>query len=233
MNINLAAMRGKVRIAIDEIAGASVSSDFTENLNTEINQAIRHAVLQLCDELPDDFLMPKEVPVADVVQYHGSGSADDGTGEVALPLDFLRLVKFKLASWDQSVRELLDPLSDEAKMQASKWTRGNPQKPKAMLGGSKLVDGDNNTSAVHRLMEYYTAGKTTSGGVSSYDHTVDCLFYIPMVEEGEGTLSAPLRDSCEPYIIYRAAGILMEGKQHGDLADRFYKLSIINQTVKQ
>ena len=231
MTFDVTVLCDKVRIAIDEIVDQGTDSSFDNILDREIYQAIDHAVLQLCQELPVDVMEAKNADVQTVQTEHGDGPSDDGTGVVLLPADFLRLVKFKLASWNRAVRELTDPLSDEAKMQASKWTRGNPQKPKAMLGGSKTVtegEGNEQVSAVHRLMEYYAAGLSDATNPPSYNHTVENFSYIPRPSKSDNNLSTPLQAEFEPYIIYRAAGIVMEGKQHGDLADRFYKLSMIN-----
>lgn len=134
MQINIQDMIIKVRIAIDEQVPVDTESDFTERLDEEIRHALRTACIQLCDELPQDMLLPTTLADADIV-IHVTNS--DGTGMISVPKNFLRLVKFKLNSWVQSVRQLTDPLSNEARMQASSWTRGTPEKPKAMLGETR------------------------------------------------------------------------------------------------
>lgn len=209
MQINIQDMIRKVRIAIDEQVPVDTESDFTERLDEEIRHALRTACIQLCGELPLDMLLPTTLANADI-SIHVTNT--DGTGMISLPHDFLRLVKFKLNSWVQSVRQLTDPLSNEGRMQASTWTRGTPEKPKAMLG---------ETRSGYRMLEYYTAGKNNN----AYDHTVECFCYVGSPSESGDSMNLPIKQSCIPLIIYRAAGIVMEGKQNGDLADRFYKLS--------
>ena len=225
MEFLLSDLVGKVRIAIDEVEADSVDSTFVEELNTEIKQALWVAVLQLCDELPDELLMPTTLPSpGDNLSGTALKTPDDGSGYLLLPTCFLRLVKLKLRSWEQSLRELTDPLSDEAKMQVSKWTRGTPQKPKALLGASKedSVDGE---PVVKRVLEYFTAGTTTVDGTTSYDHSIEVLSYIAAPTTDGSSISAPVGVGCEPFIIYRAAGIVMDGKGQSGLADRFYQLS--------
>lgn len=209
MQINIQDMIGKVRVAIDEQVPVDTESDFTERLDEEIRHALRTACIQLCGELPLDMLLPTTLANTDIVSHVMNS---DGTGMISIPHNFLRLVKFKLNSWVQSVRQLTDPLSNEGRMQASPWTRGTPEKPKAMLG---------ETRNGYRMMEYYTAGKVND----AYDHTVECFCYVGSPSEIGSTMDLPIKEDCIPLIIYRAAGIVMEGKQNGDLADRFYKLS--------
>ena len=209
MEINVEDMIRRVRIAIDEQIPLDTDSDFTARLDEEIKHALLTACIQLSGELPYDMILPTTIGNGDIsIKVENA----DGTGMVSLPKDFLRLVKFKLNSWVQSVRQLTDPRSNEGRMQASPWTRGTPEKPKAMLG---------ETRSGYRMMEYYTAGKNNN----TYDHTVECLCYVGTPSETGSIIDAPIQEDCIPLIIYRAAGIVMEGKQNGELADRFYKLS--------
>lgn len=210
MILNIEDLVKKVRVAIDEQLPADTDSEFSARLDTEIRHALFAACMQLCGEVPEHLLLPVTISNADIkVRVTNS----DGTGMVSLPKDYLRLVKFKLTSWKQGVRQLLNPASNEARMQASPWTRGTPEKPRAMLG---------ETRNGYRMLEYYTAGKN---GNNEFDHSVECLCYVNAPVNGGDAFEVPLRGNCNPLIVYRAAGIVMEGKQNGDLADRFYKLS--------
>ena len=210
MQASLATLIGKVRIALDEQLGADVDSDFSTDFDTEISQALQMACLQLLRELPDDYLLPTTLTT---VQIHTTNS--DGSGMVSLPLDFVRLVGFKLNSWSRAVRELTDGRSNQGHMQGSRWTRGTPQKPVCMLGVS---------SGGYRMMEYYTAGRNAAG--TAYDHDVEYLSYVGLPLVTSGALSAGLSDDCEAWVIYRAAGLVMESKQNTELAERFLKLSV-------
>lgn len=212
MQLSLSTLIGKVRIALDEQLGADVDSDFSAEFDAEITQALQMACLQLLRELPDDYLLPTTVGETGL-QLHTTKS--DGSGMVSLPTDFVRLLSFKLRSWSSRVSELTDARSELGHMQGSRWTRGTPQKPVCMLGVS---------SGGYRMMEYYTAGKDANE--ASYDHHVEYLSYVGSPTVSNGVLSAGLSDDCEVWLIYRAAGLVMEGKQNAELAERFLKLSV-------
>ena len=208
MQASLTTLIGKVRIALDEQLGADVDSDFSTEFDTEISQALQMACLQLLRELPDDYLLPTTTTTFDTTVAH-----TDGSGEVSLPADFVRLIGFKLSSWTRAVRELTDARSNQGHMQNCRWARGTPQKPVCMLGKS---------SSGYRMMEYYTAGLQSN----VYNHTVEYLSYVGKPTVSNGTLSAGLSDDCVAWVIYRAAGLVMEGKQNMELAERFLKLSV-------
>lgn len=218
MQSTLATLLPKLRIAIDEQLGTDVDSDFVTPWDAELKQALYYASLQLSKELPDDYLLPSSKTNSDYtsdISLHVENS--DGTGFIVLPTDYLRLVRFKLRSWSRPCCEVTDASSELGRMQGNRWTRGTPQKPVCMHG----VSGDG-----LRTLEYFTAGRypldvTTDG----FDHYVDYLTYVSKPTLGESTLSSALTDECEPLVIYRAAGIVMDGKQNAALADRFYALS--------
>lgn len=216
MQIVMDEMLRKLRIALDEQLGDDVDSDFTESFEAELRQALWVACMQLLSELPEDRLLPTTLTDGGL-SIHVTRS--DGTGMVSLPPDFLRLVRFKLRSWSRGVVELTDARSEKGLMQGSRWTRGTPQKPVCMLGVS---------SGGFRMMEYYTAGRySEDAGEVGFDHRVEVLSYVGKPSVSESALEVALTADCEPYILYRAAGIVMEGKQNSVLADRFYKLSVI------
>ncbi|MCH4241686.1 MAG: hypothetical protein LKF81_07255 [Prevotella sp.] len=223
----------KVRIAIDEITKGN-DDDFVTDADTEIQNAIETSANQILLEAPDDFLLP--VPVSTVV---GDAANDydaaqtqytDGHGSVVVPDDFLKLFEFRLKSWQSTVRELMKRGSEEVKMQASRWSRGTPQKPKAIL----TVDGEGN-----RIIMYWTAGRyqyPNSADLSYvYNHTIDVFTYIPKPEiidvtsdqTTEPTLKAALNYAAEKNLIYRTASIFLEGKKEHNLSDRMYAISKI------
>ena len=243
MKVSMQTMTGRVRTALDEIPSADLDSDFDNDFVQEAEAAIVAAATELCAELPEHLLMPVTMAEEDfpgvaeegategeeATVYPEHAENDDGTGTIALPPDFLRLVSLRLSSWQQDVRQLTEPASNEGRMQACGWTRGTPQKPRAMLGATVVLDG-----VTRRLLEYYTAGKAANAGTDTdttetYDHTIERLAYVPVPSEDNGYLVAGLTDRCIPIVAYRACAILLEGKQHGALADRFRQMSKINQ----
>ncbi len=225
--MDIDALKGKVRIAIDEMVGEDVDSDFTQDLDTEIVQALHAGVKRLVmEEYPD--LLPSELLTNEDAKPHKKNS--DGSGEIGIPDNFVRLVELRLASWNQSVWELMAAGSNEAKMQASLWTRGTPDKPKAMMGGPLTVGND----STNRSIRYWTAGKILpqigdiqgqGGETSDYDHTVERLSYLKYPGDDDTDLTEALAANHEMELVYFAAGILMDSKQHATLADRFYQLS--------
>ena len=219
MDINT--LKTKVRIAIDEMVGEDVDSDFTQDLDTEIVQALHAAVKRLVvTEYPD--LLPSVLLTGTAVKPHKKNS--DGSGEIGIPDDFVKLQELRLQSWNQSVWELMAMGSNEAKMQASLWTRGTPDKPKAMMGGSVMVDND----SAKRSIRYWTAGLSQPDDpteAASYDHTVERLVYLKYPGENDTGLMESMAANHEMEVVYFAAGIVMEGKQNATLAGRFYALS--------
>ena len=160
----------------------------------------------------------------------------DGTGYVVLPSDYMRLVAFKLWSWAGVVRETIDPLSDEARQQVSRWTRGTPQKPKAM------ADVDQNGN---KILRYWTAGMynspTASALDSVYNHKIEYLSYVaePVINEAEPqptekAITVALKENMRDKIIYRAAGLFLVGKREIDLAKVYFNLSqVLSQVPSQ
>jgi hypothetical protein len=223
----------EVRIAIDEIAKDN-DDDFMQDQDTEIRYAILAAANQVLLEAPAGFLRPEPVTVGANNDYDAAQTQfTDGHGSVVLPDNFLKLFEFKLISWQSSVRELMDPGSQEAKMQASTWSRGTPQKPKAML----TTDANGN-----RVLMYWTAGRYTQPPSSAtnnvFNHTIEAFYYIPTAEivdvtPSDGTaavqtLKVALTDSAENNLIYRAAALFLEGKKEKDLSERMRQLSKFN-----
>lgn len=218
----------KVRIAIDEITKGN-NDDFVTDADTEIQNAIETSANQILLEAPVGFLKPVPVSVGNNNDYDAAQTKyTDGHGSVVVPDDFLKIFEFRLNSWQSSIRELMNPGSQEVKMQASPWSHGTPQKPKAMM----TTDSNGN-----RILMYWTAGEHQDNGAVGevYDHTIDTFTYLPKasiinVTGSDGTtivptLDAALIDAAEKNIVYRAAGIFLEGKKEKDLADRLYQLA--------
>lgn len=232
-----------VRTVLDDITKDG-DNDFEADKDMEIEAALKRACRELLMEVPAEYLQP--TVIRDV-----EGSTDptpsqvkntDGTGYVVLPSNYMRLVAFKLWSWAGVVRETIDPLSDEARQQVSRWTRGTPQKPKAM------ADVDQNGN---KILRYWTAGMYNSPTASAldtvYNHKIEYLSYVaepelnaaatePLPAENTGesvnaaTIKVGLKETMRDKIIYRAAGLYLVGKKETDYASTFFKLSTILET---
>jgi hypothetical protein len=230
MNLTIKDAIKDVRIVLDDILKDS-DNDFEADKDAEIEAALKRACLELLMEVPAEYLQP--TVIRDV-----EGSTDptpsqvkntDGTGYVVLPSDYMRLVSFKLWSWAGVVRETIDPLSDEARQQVSRWTRGTPQKPKAM------ADVDQNGN---KILRYWTAGMynspTASALDSVYNHKIEYLSYVAEPSPTEKTITVALKENMRDKIIYRAAGLFLVGKKELDLAKVYFNLSqVLSQVPSQ
>lgn len=223
MQLDITELVKKVRIAIDDIT-KDADEDFTKDADTEIKQAIEHAAIRVCKEAPANMLDPT---VCGSEQWTKDGKASgqvmnaDGSGSLVVPDNFIRLVELRLASWGRSVFTLMEPGSNEANMQASRWSRGNALKPKAMLGVN---------SSGQRVIDYWSAGRYTTKQAdgtakSVYNHQVERFAYVSRPTISESKIDICLTDDCLMHIVYMAAGIYLEGKKESTLADKMYQLA--------
>lgn len=232
----------EMRIAMDEVKHDDDNDIFADDSDEEMKQAIETAAQQLLMQAPAQMLLPERV----VVSLNETGKQDydaiqtqytDGHGCLVIPDDWLRLVVLKLKSWSSSLTSLMDPDSKEAQMQASRWTRGTPQKPKGMIATSPVTG--------KRVLMYWTAGRYDANHAEEpgkvYDHEVELFTYIPYQkvedvfskEDGkekeviDRKIVLALVDECRKYLIYRAISIFLVSKKESELAERYNQLSQI------
>lgn len=207
MNIQKTDIIARIRTAIDDIVPGARDS-FTADTDAELWQAVFHSVQSLLEEAPLSLLKPQSM-----LTYIGGDASrrvtnQDGSGYILMADDFLRFVSLRLAHWSRPVTTLTEPDSDEALRQSSRWGRGTPEKPRAMLD----YDADGNL-----ILRYWTAAKESS----DYDHTLQALNYIPKAMVGNDTVTCAMKDEAERMVIYRAASIFFEGKKEPDTAEKF------------
>lgn len=232
----------EMRIAMDEVKHDDDNDIFADDSDEEMKQAIETAAQQLLLQAPPQMLQPKRV----VASLNESGKQDydaiqtqytDGHGSLVIPDDWLRLVELRLKSWSSSLTSLMDPDSKEAQMQASRWTRGTPQKPRGMITNSPMTG--------KRVLMYWTAGRYDANHAEEtgkvYDHEVELFTYIPYQkvedvfskEEGkekeviDRKIVLALVDQCRKYLIYRAISIFLVSKKESELAEKYNQLSQI------
>lgn len=232
----------EMRIAMDEVKHDEDNDIFADDSDEEMKQAIETAGQQLLLQAPAQMLLPERV----VVSLNETGKQDydaiqtqytDGHGCLVIPDDWLRLVVLKLKSWSSSLTSLMDPDSKEAQMQASRWTRGTPQKPRGMIATSPVTG--------KRVLMYWTAGRYDANHAEEpckvYDHEVELFTYIPYqkVEDVFSTetgkekevidqkIVLALVDECRKYLIYRAISIFLVSKKESELAEKYNQLSQI------
>lgn len=199
----------KIRLAIDDVEPTAADS-FKTDTDDELWQAVQHAVTELSAELPLDLLD------ATIKSENGTVDADRGFAYFELPDDYLRFVSLDVNGWAGILAELMDPGSDQEKMQRSAWSRGTATKPKAMIDhdgqGKKVIvwwpgDATHNSAQLWYIASPSLTPETESDETPS-DPTppyIDCA----------------IRDEAEHLVIYRAASIFFEGKKEPETAEKF------------
>ena len=226
----------EMRLAMDEVSHDELNDIFVDDSDEEMKQAIETAAQQLLLQAPPQMLLPQRV----VASLNKEGIQDydaiqtqytDGHGSLAIPDDWLRLVELKLYSWQSSLTTLMEPGTKEVQMQASRWTRGTPQKPKGMITVSP-INGK-------RVLMYWTAGRYEKDHAPVnrvYNHEVELFTYIPYQKmeyskKDDGVVEAkiilPLIDEGRKYLIYRAISIFLVSKKEKELAETYNQLSQI------
>lgn len=99
-----------------------------------IERAIDKWYDDLLDTAPINMLHVK-----DISEEVTANVNDDGTVEVSLPDDFIRLVSARMASWKMAVTSLTMPDSIMGKMQCSPYIRGGAYHPVAMMFSPKKL----------------------------------------------------------------------------------------------
>lgn len=175
----------EVRITIDQNRkdGSYLESD-TDNM--ELNEIIRTKLVDsarfILESAPIDMVEPAKMEIPQAAQYMQT----DGSGYIVLPPDFLRLIYFKMLSWNKGVTNVAEEGSNIALMQHCLFTRGTPLKPICVL--SHDMSGN-------RILEYYTVGFNTESKCKQRDHRIDRALYIqkPQIvsESGKDILMIP------------------------------------------
>lgn len=217
-----------MRLAIDEVKHDDLNDIFADDSDNQMMQAIETAAQQILLQAPMELLEPQRVQVS----LNALGAQDydaiqtqytDGHGSLVIPDDWLRLVALRLKSWPTTLTSLMEPDSREAQMQACRWTRGTPQKPKGMITVSPTTG--------KRVLMYWTAGRYEANHAEEtgkvYDHAVELFNYIPFQKVEDGKLIMPLREEGKKLIVYRAISIFLVSKKEAELAEKYKQLSEI------
>lgn len=217
-----------MRLAIDEVKHDDLNDIFDDDSDNQMMQAIETAAQQILLQAPMELLEPQRVQVS----LNALGAQDydaiqtqytDGHGSLVIPDDWLRLVALRLKSWPTTLTSLMEPDSREAQMQACRWTRGTPQKPKGMITVSPTTG--------KRVLMYWTAGRYEANHAEEtgkvYDHEVELFTYIPFQKVEDGKLILPLRKEGKKLIVYRAISIFLVSKKEAELAEKYKQLSEI------
>lgn len=158
----------RVRVTLDENRRESgYLEDNPDNLELDgiIRSKTEEAARLVCLSAPAGLLEPEPMPVPDAAQY----AETDGSGYVVLPPDFLRMVSFRLVTWNRDVTSFVAKDSREGLMQKCLFTRGTPLKPVCVLA---------HDMAGNRILEYYTAGILCGTESPEKCHRIDRALYV-------------------------------------------------------
>ena len=131
-----------------------------------------------------------------------SGQRGYGSGHIMLPVDFLRLLTFRMSDWHRPVTEVITADSPLYAMQSSSYggVRGNPERPVVAIvqHGAGLA------------LEFYSCQ-------SGRDAAVETALYVPRpaVSGGKIDISSKLRDA----IVYRVASMTAQSINEVNLAE--------------
>ena len=204
----------EVRITLDENQTESAYLESNTD-NMELDEIIRSKLIDaarsVIETAPVDLLEASVLPTGTEAIH----TNEDGSGYVELPDDFLRLVRFKLKNWKRAVIYVEEEGSEGDEIQRNEFTRGTYIKPACVFS---------HDSGGNRIMEYFTAGKGSSGG---YDHTVETALYVPVPSidnsGGSGTIGIP--HLLRPCIVNYCAGLTEVTRGNTQQADVFFKIA--------
>jgi len=123
-----------IRITLDENA---ISDNLLTDLDTDtltLNELIKSKVIDATREVVMEaptYMLESGHHFGDVVFWN----ADGVSGWIILPHDFMRLITFKMTSWERPVFAVLLETDASYKLQHSRYKglRGTPQKPKCAI----------------------------------------------------------------------------------------------------
>lgn len=206
-----------VRVTLDE---NQVESEYlaTGTDNMELDEMIRaklpdaaRAIVEIC---PIELLNTDAL----VLETDSQVKHADRSGYIELPDNFLRLVSFKLSSWNRAVTSAALEGSTTDLMQRNSFTRGTPFKPVCVFG--HRADGK-------RILEYFTAGRDDRGKPV---HDIERATYIPDPEvehETEGDLLS-IPHLLRTAVVNYCAGLVEISRGNAAASELFLKLATSN-----
>lgn len=166
MNYSISEILEEVRIALDENAGHNevfVTDSDTLTLDEIIRRNIVHGVRSVVSAAPV-FMLDNGTDFSGSEIIWDSGCRGIGCGRIRLPVDFMRLVVFRMSDWRIPVNAFTGESDAAYMMQSSKYPgiRGNTERPVCLLSrdGTGLI------------MEFYSCCGGEGVGI-------DCARYQP------------------------------------------------------
>lgn len=211
----------EVRITLDEnrLEYSYLEENNTDNM--DLNEIIRAKLLDSIRIILEACPVSLLSPIAMSISEEGKITGDDGSGTVTLPEDFLRLVSFKLKTWNRAVVNAAEEGSSIDLMQRNTFTRGTPIKPVCVFSHNEKGE---------RTMEYFTAGKDSGG---KYDHAIQRALYvkIPSVtENNDGQESVIIPKLLRFAIINYCAGLTETSRGNTEFGQVFFNIATSSLT---
>lgn len=133
----------KVKLRIDEFGPFEEGEVFgSAQIESLLNDAANRFLLAIPANLPTPYCF---------AEYSTSGGdsipLDDNTGYLILPSTFLKLVYFKMDSWERAVTEAISVSDPRYALQRNEYTRGNISKPVCVYRYKTRVG---------KILEYYS-----------------------------------------------------------------------------
>lgn len=195
-----------VKIIIDENTdNLSVLEQDTNQLQLEeiIKSRIIDAVRAIHEAAPSDMLDDGLTISGTPVTYQ------DGTGYLALPDDFMRLIIFKLATWS---RPVIEPISDTDPMYFAQHSRF-----KGIRGGTDKPVCAITTGTSGRVLEFFSIKEGTTASVEKAK-------YLPLPKIESNDTIKICRKLVQPSM-WQCAGLVMLTFMTADKAQSFLEIA--------
>lgn len=183
-----------VRIAIDENMPGSLPVDekTTDSLTLDLDKVIESKIVECVKQVemaaPLHKLESGHNFSDNGIAWNGDGS---GIGFVQLPVDFMRLLAFKMKGWSRAVYAPITPESPLYARQSSKCKglRGTPTKPVCAIGYKPYATSNG------RVLEFYSCKDNTD--------TIEYARYLPMPVISGGNIE--ICKDCYRAVVYSIA----------------------------
>ena len=179
-----------VRIAMDtnDIDASLLADKDTDTL--QLDDIIRSVIVDAVKTI--EIIAPAQL----VDSGHNFGDQiywmNNGSGQVLLPLDFMRLVVFKMSDWERPVYTAIMETSDKYALQHSRFkgVRGNPQKPVCAI--VKKPEGN--------VLEFFACNNESA--------TITQAVYLPFpCIDGEDGIE--ISERCYKAVVYQATAFAL------------------------
>lgn len=211
MFFSLSKIEKDVRICLDENVNNTTllaSGDLeTLTLNEIIKSKVEEAVRRVHLAAPPDMLETGHNLTGDIKW------ADQGSGYILLPDDFLRLVVFEMSDWERPVFTAISATHPAYKRQRSRFKgiRGNVQRPVVAILNNNVKSSQQSVDAVYLTndsiglrLEFYSSKDNKA--------TVKRAVYIPepKIRTGSGFEGLDISAMCYQAVIYMCAALVCE-----------------------